>query len=113
MRIGAAADCLGMSVVGVRKAAVEGRLALRWSASGQRLFDRVDLDAYLGRPAPDADAAVGERVEALYCRGSGSTGRESSLDNQERMLRESASGIVFRVYQDRGSGLRENRRGLD
>lgn len=113
MRIGAAADYLGMSVVGVRKAAVEGRLAFRWSASGQRLFDQADLDAYLGRRAPDADAAVGERVEALYCRVSGSTGQESSLDNQERVLRDSASGTVFRVYKDRGSGLRENRRGLD
>lgn len=113
MRIGAAADYLGMSVVGVRKAAVEGRLAFRWSASGQRLFDRADLDAYLGRPAPDADAVVGERVEALYCRVSGSTGQESSLDNQEQMLRDSAVGAVFRVYKDRGSGLRENRRGLD
>ncbi len=113
MRIGAAADYLGMSVVGVRKAAVEGRWAFRWSASGQRLFDRADLDAYLGRPAPDADAVVGERVEALYCRVSGSTGQESSLDNQEQMLRDSAVGAVFRVYKDRGSGLRENRRGLD
>ncbi|BCI84426.1 hypothetical protein MTY66_61310 (plasmid) [Mycolicibacterium sp. TY66] len=113
MRIGAAADYLGMSVVGVRKAAVEGRLAFRWSASGQRLFDRADLDAYLGRPAPDPDGVIGERVEALYCRVSGSTGQESSLDNQEQMLRDSASGTVFRVYKDRGSGLRENRRGLD
>jgi putative resolvase len=111
MRIGSAAEYLGMSVVGVRKAAVEGRLAFRWSASGQRLFDQADLDAYLGRPAPDADED--EPVEALYCRVSGSTGQESSLDNQERMLRESASGTVLRVYKDRGSGLRENRRGLD
>ena len=113
MRVGAAAEYLGMSVVGVRKAAVEGRLAFRWSASGQRLFDRADLDAYLGRPARDAGGAAGERVEALYCRVSGSTGQESSLDNQERMLRDSAAGTVFRVYKDRGSGLRESRRGLD
>lgn len=102
-----------MSVVGVRKAAVEGRLPFRWSASGQRLFDQADLDAYLGRPAPDADAIEGDRVEALYCRVSGSTGQESSLENQEQMLRDSASGTVFRVYRDRGSGLRENRKGLD
>lgn len=103
-----------MSVVGVRKAAVEGRLPFRWSASGQRLFDSADLDAYLGRPAaPDGEGVVGERVEALYCRVSGSTGQESSLGNQEQMLRESASGRVFRAYKDRGSGLRENRRGLN
>ncbi|MDH6282462.1 recombinase family protein [Prescottella agglutinans] len=29
------------------------------------------------------------------------------------MLRESASGAVYRVYKDRGSGLREQRAGLD
>jgi putative resolvase len=29
------------------------------------------------------------------------------------MLRDTARGRVFRVYRDRGSGLRESRRGLD
>jgi excisionase family DNA binding protein len=71
MRIGEAAEYLGMSVVGVRKAAEEGRLPCRRSASGQRLFDRADLDAYLGRPVPVADAGGRDRVEALYCRVSG------------------------------------------
>jgi putative resolvase len=113
MRIGETAGYLGMSVVGVRKAAEEGRLPCRRSASGQRLFDRADLDAYLGRPVPVADAGGRERVEALYCRVSGSTFQESSLANQERMLRDTAQGRVFRAYRDRGSGLRESRRGLD
>src|SRR5271154_3042493 len=107
MRIGEAADYLGMSVVGVRKAAREGRLPFRRSGSGQRLFDQADLDAYLGRRAPAVDAVIG-RVEALYCRVSGSTGQgvppacggESSLANQEQMLRDTASGGVFRVYRD-------------
>ncbi|WP_238588711.1 recombinase family protein [Rhodococcus pyridinivorans] len=44
---------------------------------------------------------------------SGSTGQESSLTHQEAMLRESATGAVYRVYKDRGSGLREKRAGLD
>lgn len=112
MRIGEAARYLGMSVVGVRKAAEEGRLPFRRSGSGQRLFDRSDLDAYLGRPVP-VEEVGGERVEAWYCRVSGSTGQESSLANQERMLRDTVQGRVFRVYRDRGSGLRESRRGLD
>lgn len=113
MRIGEAAEYLGMSVVGVRKATEEGRLPCRRSRSGQRLFDRADLDAYLGRPAPAMDPGGRERVEALYCRVSGSTGQESSLANQEQMMRDTARGRVFRVYRDRGSGLRESRRGLD
>ncbi|MHA4853879.1 recombinase family protein [Rhodococcus sp. MSC1_016] len=29
------------------------------------------------------------------------------------MLRESASGAVYRVYKDRGSGVRETRAGVD
>ncbi|UPK63178.1 recombinase family protein [Rhodococcus pyridinivorans] len=44
---------------------------------------------------------------------SGSAGQESSLANQEAMLRESATGAVYRVYKDRGSGLREKLAGLD
>lgn len=112
MRIGEAADYLGMSVVGVRKAAVEGRLPFRWSGSGQRLFDRADLDVYLGRPARDDDDEP-VRVEALYCRVSGSTGQESSLAKQEQMLRDTSRGNVFRVYRDRGSGLRESRGALN
>ncbi|MFD6062357.1 recombinase family protein [Rhodococcus wratislaviensis] len=42
---------------------------------------------------------------------SGSTGQESWLANQEKMLRESAAGTVYRVYTDRGSDLRETRAG--
>lgn len=111
MRIGEAAEYLRMSVVRVRKAAERGRLECRRSRSGQRLFDRADLDAYLGRPVLAADAA--QRVEARYCRVSGSRAQESWLANQERMLRDSPRGGVFRVYRDRGSGLPESRRGLD
>ena len=98
--------------MGVRKAASEGRLPSLRTGSGQRVFDRTDLDAYLGRP-PALDKAPADRVEALYCRASGSTGQESSLADQESMLRESASGAVYRVYKDRGSGVRETRAGVD
>jgi putative resolvase len=72
------------------------------------LFDRADLDAYLGRPVSADDPGGRERVEALYCRVSGSTGRESLLANRQGMLRESLSATVFRVYRGRGSGLRES-----
>ncbi|MFC9766239.1 IS607 family transposase [Rhodococcus jostii] len=113
MRIGEAAEYLGMSVVGVRKAASEGRLPSRRTGSGHRIFDRADLDSYLGRPASACAGASPGRVEALYCRVSGSTGQEASLANQEKVLRESATGEVGRVYKDRGSGLRERRAGLD
>ncbi|ABG97139.1 possible DNA-binding protein [Rhodococcus jostii RHA1] len=54
MRIGEAAAYLNMSVVGVRKAASEGRLPSRRTGSGQRVVDRQDLDVYLGRPTPES-----------------------------------------------------------
>ena len=111
MRSGEAAAYLNMSVVGVRKAASAGRLPSRRTGSGQRVFDRADLDVYLGRPTPESVRA--DRAEALYCRVSGSTGQESTLADQEKMLRESATGTVYRVYKDRGSGLRETRTGLN
>ncbi|MFC9837210.1 hypothetical protein ACFVKB_25850 [Rhodococcus sp. NPDC127530] len=65
-----------MSVVGVRKAASEGRLPSRRTGSGQRVVDREDLDVYLGRPTPESVRA--DRAEALYCRVSGSTGQDPS-----------------------------------
>jgi putative resolvase len=76
-------------------------LPSRRTGSGQRVFDRADLDAHLGRSATDKVPV--DRVEALYCRVSGKTGQESSLAIQEKMLRESATGVVYRVYKDRGS----------
>ncbi|TQC41426.1 hypothetical protein EEB14_54805 [Rhodococcus sp. WS4] len=105
MCIGEAAAYPSMSVAGVRKAASEGRLPSRRTGSGQRVFDREDLDVYRGRPTPESVRA--DSAEALHCRVSGSTGQESSLTHQEKMLRESATGTVYRVYTDRGSGLRE------
>ncbi|BAH54956.1 recombinase family protein [Rhodococcus opacus] len=111
MRSGEAAAYLNVSVVGVRKAASAGRLPSRRTGSGQRVFDRADLDVYLGRPTWKNVRA--DRAEASYCRVSGSIGQESSLADQEKMLRESATGTVYRVYKDRGSGLRETRAGLN
>ncbi|MFD6062358.1 helix-turn-helix domain-containing protein [Rhodococcus wratislaviensis] len=62
MRIGEAAAYLNMSVVGVRKAASEGRLPSRRTGSGQRVFDREDLDVYLGRPTRDCYSQQGGSV---------------------------------------------------
>lgn len=109
-RIGEAARYLKMSVIGVRVAATQGRLPCLTTASGHRIFLKSDLDAYLGLPA-NADAPK-LRVEALYCRISGSGDQVSSLGNQEATLRESTTGTVFRVYTDQASGLNERRKGL-
>lgn len=110
MRIGEAAAYLGMSARGVRKASDEGRLPFTVSGGSQRIFRQEDLDAYLGRAVPVASDRP--RVEALYVRVSGTSGQDSSLAAQEVVLRDSASGTVYKVYRDKASGLRENRQGL-
>ena len=46
-------------------------------------------------------------------RVSGSSGRESSLEAQEAELRATSSGEIIKVVKDRGSGLREDRPGLN
>jgi excisionase family DNA binding protein len=109
MRVADAAQYLGMSPSGVRAAARAGRLPHTVSASGQRIFDRAELDTYMGKKTPVEPL---ERIEALYLRVSGSTGQEASLVNQEQTLRETSRGVIYRVYKDTASGLRENRSGL-
>jgi len=99
-----------MSIGGVRFACEGGRLAHTVAASGQRIFLRADLDVFLGR-APEVPAGPA-RTEAWYCRVSGGTGQESSLEHQERQLRDSSQGESYKVYRDRASGLREDRPGL-
>ena len=110
MRSADAARYLQMSKVGVRKASVEGRLPHTVSASGQRIYHRRDLDAYLGRAKPEAQRRP--RVEAWYTRVSGTSGQVTSLETQEQELRRTSSGELFRVYRDKASGLNERRAGL-
>jgi len=98
-----------MSPSGVRAAARAGRLPHTVSASGQRIFDRAELDTYMGKRTSTEPL---KRVEALYVRVSGSTGQEASLVNQEQTLRDTSRGVIYRVYKDTASGLRENRSGL-
>jgi predicted site-specific integrase-resolvase len=109
MRVADAARYLGMSPSGVRAAARAGRLPHTVSASGQRIFDRAELDTYMGKRTSTEPL---KRVEALYVRVSGSTGQEASLVNQEQTLRDTSRGVIYRVYKDTASGLRENRSGL-
>ncbi len=99
-----------MTPYGVRWAANHGKLPCTFTSTGQRRFAVEDLDRFLGREPATVERP---RVEAWYCRVSGTTGQESSLANQEGELARTATGEVFKVYRDRASGLRSNRKGLD
>lgn len=75
----------------------------------ERRFSSVDVE----NMKRGGDATTRPRLELLYVRVSGSSGQESSLASQEEQLRATASGEVVKVVKDRGSGLRENRPGLN
>ncbi|SMB97111.1 recombinase family protein [Deinococcus hopiensis] len=64
------------------------------------------------RDAPTQDAPK-PRVEALYCRTSGSEDQASRLVHQQQTLRASSTGPLPRVYTDQASGLNKRRKGLN
>lgn len=101
---------LGFLPATLRLWADHGQVPFQWVGRSQpeRRFEESDLDAFLGTTPPRRD-----RVEVAYVRVSGTSGQGTSLAGQEDELRRtSASGIAV-VYQDRASGLREHRPGLD
>lgn len=111
LRIGPAAQRLGVHPTTLRTWANEGRVPSLRVGGKHRRFSVRDLDIYAGRISPD-DAGR-PRVEALYLRVSGTSGQETSLAAQEEELRSTSSSSEVRVFKDRASGLRESRPGLD
>ena len=107
LRLGPAAEYVGVHPVTLRRWADEGRVAVRW-VGRERRFDAAVLDALIGQ----ADEQRPRR-EALYVRVSGTTGQGSSLVAQEEVLRATATAEVVAVFRDKASGLRENRPGLN
>jgi predicted site-specific integrase-resolvase len=76
----------------------------------ERRFSSVDVE---NMKRGSASSISRPRREILYVRVSGSSGQESSLAAQEEELRATSTGEVVKVVKDRGSGLRENRPGLN
>jgi excisionase family DNA binding protein len=107
LRLGPAAEYVGVHPVTLRRWADEGRVAMRW-VGRERRFDSAVLDALIGQADQERP-----RREALYVRVSGTTGQESSLVAQEEQLRATATAEVVTVFKDKASGLRENRPGLN
>ena len=106
LRLGPAAEYIGVHPVTLRRWADEGRVAVTW-VGRERRFDSAALDAFTGHSQPQRP-----RREAFYVRVSGTTGQESSLVAQEAQLRATATAEVVAVFKDKASGLRENRPGL-
>ncbi|MFI9365127.1 IS607 family transposase [Kitasatospora sp. NPDC053057] len=108
LRLSKAAKRLGVHPVTLRLWADSGKIPVTW-VGRERRFSSVDVEAM------KVTAGSGDwiRLEGLYVRVSGSTGQESSLEAQEAELRATATGDVVKVFKDRGSGLREDRPGLN
>lgn len=104
MRIGKAAEYLGVSTITLRLYCNNGEIPYQRTPKGQRVFKKEDLDTFLGRnqePTPE--------TTAYYLRAS--DGNKNTLKNQQEEL-EQAYGTANHIYKDGASGLNENRKGL-
>ncbi|GLY91453.1 IS607 family transposase ISTko2 [Actinoallomurus iriomotensis] len=104
-----AAKRLGIHPMTLRQWANDGKIPFTW-VGRERRFSSVDVE----NMKRGSDLATSRpRREVLYVRVSGSSGQESSLEAQEAELRATATGEIVKVVRDRGSGLKENRPGLN
>ena len=104
-----AAKRLGIHPMTLRQWALDGKIPFTW-VGRERRFSSVDVEN-MKRGSDSSTSRL--RLELLYVRVSGSSGQESSLEAQETELRATSTGEIVKVVKDRGSGLKENRPGLN
>ncbi|WP_240135954.1 IS607 family transposase [Streptomyces sp. MUM 178J] len=109
LRMSKAAKRLGIHPMTLRQWALDGKIPFTW-VGRERRFSSVDVEKM--KRGSDS-STVRPRLELLYVRVSGSSGQEFSLDAQETELRATSTGEIVKVVRDRGSGLQENRPGLN
>ena len=109
LRTSQAAEYLNIHPITLRRWSKEGKIKT-YMFGRERRFYKSDLDAAMG--IQDEEEPV-SRVEAFYVRVSGSTGQETSIVAQKKMLTSSATGTVYKTYQDKGSGLSTKRKGFN
>ncbi|MFI6356837.1 IS607 family transposase [Streptomyces sp. NPDC050743] len=109
LRMSKAAKRLGIHPMTLRQWALDGKIPFTW-VGRERRFSSVDVENM--KRGGDSTTAR-SRLELLYVRVSGSSGQESLLEAQEAELRATSRGEIVKVVKDRGSGLKENRPGLN
>ncbi|WP_323185253.1 IS607 family transposase [Streptomyces sp. NBC_00140] len=109
LRMSKAAKRLGIHPMTLRQWALDGKIPFAW-VGRERRFSSVDVENM--KRASDFSTSR-PRLELLYVRVSGSSGQESFLEAQESELRATSTGEIVKVVKDRGSGLKENRPGLN
>lgn len=101
MRVNDVAKQLKVSPSTVRKYSNEGLINHGLNPAGQRIYTQEDVNEFLGiSPVP---------VRVFYVRSS--NGNKDLMDSQVKELTKSFDTPV-KVYSDGGSGLNENRAGL-
>ena len=108
LRTSEAANYINVHPATLRRWSKEGKITTHMFGR-ERRFYQSDLLASVGIDVGDQHP---ERVEAFYVRVSGSTGQDTSIAAKKEMLEASATGPVYKVYQDKGSGLSTKRKGL-
>jgi excisionase family DNA binding protein len=109
LRVSKAAKRLGIHPMTLRQWAIDGKIPFTW-VGRERRFSSIDVE---NMKRGSASVSSRPRREVLYVRVSGSCGQESFLESQEQELRATSAGEIVKVVRDRGSGLKENRPGLN
>ena len=102
-KAGEAADYLHISYQTLRKYTIQGKIECDQSPAGQRIYTKAQLDRFLGND-PNRELRI-----AHYVRDS--QGSQERLDRQKQEL-QTKYGTPVKIYQDKASGLNENRPGL-
>ncbi len=102
MRVSAVGKQLGISPSTVRKYTREGKLECSFNTAGQRIYSQENINKFLGiETAP---------LRVFYVRSS--SGDSALIRNQIKEL-TAAYGEPLHIYKDSGSGLNDNRPGLE
>ena len=116
LRVGPAAQMLGIHPQTLRLWTRQGRIACRYmGVRAERRYTEDDVLRLSAQVYGETETATTRRRAVLYVRVSGSTGQESSLSAQEEELRaacERDGAEAVAVVKDRASGLNERRVGL-
>lgn len=95
------AEQLNVSTSTVRHYTNTGKLKYNLTPNNQRVFTQEQINEFTGKEP--------EEKIVFYIRSS--NGNKTLLDTQQKVL-EQEYGIPEKIYQDKASGLNENRKGL-
>lgn len=110
MRVKQAADYLNVTPQTVRNWNNSGELPCEYNGAGQRIFSKENLDTYKRNRMGLKPLPKPEPLTIFYTRTSNK--QDISLENQKQKLTQSY-GTPDEVFTDTGSGLNDNRKGLN